>query len=307
MILGLSAMAVTAPNYVLGESLSAQFLWKASAGQRPPQPYEERAFFEKMWAQNFARSNVNYGMPVEALTAASPISLNPYADGNFEGGGDDHCYVSTVPQDYGATEEAALVNRMNGNPFQALTVVNKKVKGSEGEGDLTVLVKGDNVFGTTVSKSFARTTEMGGIAGVDTINISVASYRVVANNRHEKYAQFLVIYREGSIRDTIGVWKRYRDFKELANKVTQANEGCAVAFANISPLSITKEMDTEHLPNAITSWRLLKKRQRWYRCLDAGYLSLKVFLLERFLHDILFESSSPNLLRDFIGVESGDF
>ena len=86
VILGLSAMAVTAPNYVLGESLSAQFLWKASAGQRPPQPYEERAFFEKMWAQNFARSNVNYGMPVEALTAASPISLNPYADGNFEGG-----------------------------------------------------------------------------------------------------------------------------------------------------------------------------------------------------------------------------
>jgi hypothetical protein len=310
MFLDLSAMAVTAPNYVLGESLSAQFLWKASAGQRPPQPYEERAFFEKMWAQNFARSQVNYGMPVEVLTAASPISLNPYADGNFEGScSDSHCYVNTVPQDTGANTtdvtEATLVNRMKGNPFNVLTVVNKKVKGSAGEGDLIVLIKGDNVFGTTVSKSFARTTDMGGISGVDTVNISIASYRVVVNNRHEKYAQFLVIYRDGSIRDTLGVWKRYRDFKELANKVTQANEGCALAFANISPLSITKEMDTEHLPNAITSWRLLKKRQRWYRCLDAGYLSLKVFLLERFLHDILFESSSPNLLRDFIGVQSG--
>jgi hypothetical protein len=50
--------------------------------------------------------------------------------------------------------------------------------------------------------------------------------------------------------------------------------------------------------------RLLKKRQRWYRCLDAGYLSLKVFLLERFLHDILFESSNPDILRDFVGVWS---
>ena len=68
----------------------------------------------------------------------------------------------------------------------------------------------------------------------------------------------------------------------------------------MSPLHITEEPETEHLPNAITSWRLLKKRKRWYRCLDAGYLSLKVFLLERFLHDILFESSSPQLLRDFV-------
>jgi hypothetical protein len=68
----------------------------------------------------------------------------------------------------------------------------------------------------------------------------------------------------------------------------------------MSPLAVTEDGDVEHLPNAITSWRLLKKRQRWFRCLDAGYLSLKVFLLERFLHDILFESTSPNLLRDFV-------
>lgn len=114
----------------------------------------------------------------------------------------------------------------------------------------------------------------------------------------------MVIYREGNIRDTIGVWKRYSDFDDLAKKVTQAHEGCASVIANMSPLAITEEHDVEHLPNAITSWRLLKKRQRWYRCLDAGYLSLKVFLLERFLHDILFESSSPKLLREFVEAES---
>jgi hypothetical protein len=54
------------------------------------------------------------------------------------------------------------------------------------------------------------------------------------------------------------------------------------------------------LPNAVTSWKLLLKRKRWYRCLDAGYLSLKAFLLERFLHDVLFESSTPDILHDFV-------
>lgn len=124
------------------------------------------------------------------------------------------------------------------------------------------------------------------------------------SKKHGKHAQFLVIYREGSIRDTIGVWKRYSDFKDLSKQVEGAHESCSSVMANMSPLHITEEHDVEHLPNAITSWRLLKKRQRWYRCLDAGYLSLKVFLLERFLHDILFESSSPKLLRDFVGKDA---
>jgi hypothetical protein len=303
------AAAVTAPNYVLEESLSSQKLWKESAGQRPPQPVEERAFYEKMWAQNFARSQVDYRMPVDVLTAASPISLNPFADGTE----DDNLggYTNTIPQDAvgvasGDVAEAALVHRMNDDMLlHNYTSVKKEVKDSAGEGNLTVLMRGDNVFGTTVSKSFARTNEAGDvIAGVYTINISIASYRVVESAKHGKYAQFLVIYREGSIRDTVGIWKRYRDFEELAHKVTQAHEGCAAVLANISPLSVAEEPETEHLPNAITSWRLLKKRKRWYRCLDAGYLSLKVFLLERFLHDILFESSNPHLLRNFVGVDA---
>ena len=120
------------------------------------------------------------------------------------------------------------------------------------------------------------------------------------SKKNGKYAQFLVIYREGSIRDTLGVWKRYSDFEALSSKVMESHDSCHSVLANMSPLAVTEEGDVEHLPNAITSWRLLKKRQRWFRCLDAGYLSLKVFLLERFLHDILFESSSPKLLRDFV-------
>ena len=76
-------MAVTAPTYVLEESISSQKLWKQTAGNRPPQPVEERAFFEQMWAQNFARSNVKYEIPVEVLTASTPISISPFNDDRF--------------------------------------------------------------------------------------------------------------------------------------------------------------------------------------------------------------------------------
>lgn len=336
-------MAVTAPTYVLEESLSSQRLWKDTAGCRPPQPVEERAFYEKMWAQNFARSQVNYQMPVEVLTATSPISLSPFAEGGTmeisaaaaaagDGGNYQQYNVNVntpadthnmmmMPSSANEHQDDHMDGPMSGGPRLKETpralaptllpptnhqhVVNKTAKTESGD-DLTVLVRGDNVFGTTVSKSFACSDEKGGpMTGVDTVNISIASYRVVESTKRGKYAQFLVIYREGSIRDTIGVWKRYSDFDDLARKVTQAHEGCASVIANMSPLAITVdgEHDVEHLPNAITSWRLLKKRQRWYRCLDAGYLSLKVFLLERFLHDILFESSSPKLLREFVGAD----
>lgn len=302
-------MAVTAPPYVLEESLSSQRLWKDTAGTRPPQPVEERAFFEKVWAQNFARSQVDYQMPVEVLTATSPVALSPFADGVFEGtsgesvlgsysmpGEQDHDHrLKADAAEHALSQLGGGMNKEGGDPN-----AKQRIRGSGSDGELTILLRGPNAFGTTVSKSFARNTVPGGPVVVDTVNISIASYRVVESRKYGKYAQFLVIYREGSIRDTVGVWKRYRHFEQLASKVTNAHEGCAAVIANMSPLHITEEPETEHLPNAITSWRLLQKRKRWYRCLDAGYLSLKVFLLERFLHDILFESSSPQLLRDFV-------
>ena len=199
-------MAVTAPNYVLEESLSSQRLWKDTAGNRPPQPVEERAFFEKMWAQNFARSQVEYQMPVEVLTATTPISMSPFADGTFDtsarqisnynvtAGGDGtshhHPGGSAVAQQQDVAE-ATLVSRLNDPARGGHTtvssshhhhnheVVNRKIKGNNSEEDLTILIRGDNVFGTTVSKSFARPSGNGGISRVDTVNISIASYRVV--------------------------------------------------------------------------------------------------------------------------------
>ncbi len=199
--------AVTAPIYVLEESPSTQKLWKDTAGNRPPQPVEERAFFEKMWAQNFVKSQVIYQMPVEVLTATSPISLSPFADGNFPEdtrgvSNDDPTEYSSYPKKSNddsengnsshVSAEATIVYRMNNNAgyygpsrsnnLKSLgphhhhhTLVNKRVLCDE-DGELVVVVRGDNVFGTTVSKSFAL---QGDFPGADTVSISIASYRVV--------------------------------------------------------------------------------------------------------------------------------
>lgn len=193
VVVDAAVMAVTAPNYVLEESLSNQKLWKNTAGQRPPQPVEERAFFEKMWAQNFARSQVEYKVPVEVLTATTPISLSPFADGNFDvrGGGNELSNYNLAAPPSGDNEakklsdaaEAALIRKLNDSMSAGIEndTLNHGVKSISSGGDtLRILVKGDNVFGTTVSKSFSRSLEKGGpIVGVDTVNISIASYRVV--------------------------------------------------------------------------------------------------------------------------------
>jgi hypothetical protein len=307
-------MAVTAPTYVLEESLSSQRLWKDTAGNRPPQPVEERAFYEHMWAHNFARSSVNYAVPVEVLTATTTGEEDdPMTTSNTTAAADMFLYVDMV-ETTGA--EAALVSHMMNHSstsedeapclpvsFLPIATFQQQHQKQHKTNHMAVLLRGDNVFGTTVSKTFlcapANNNQNDGRSlyqQPETIQISIASYRVVCfnnnNNNKHTFAQYLVIYRHGAIRDTIGVWKRYSDFAALAQAVLRTHhDGC---FA-------PRDASREHLPNAVTSWKLLKKRQRWYRCLDAAYLSLKVFLLERFLHDILFESSSPKLLEEFMG------
>ena len=179
-------MAVTAPTYILEESQSSQSLWKHTAGTRPPQPVEERAFFEQLWAQNFQRSQVEYNMPSDVLTALSPL-----ADGNYD--------VNSPNNDTDSEYVSRIVRRENhgfygggGNrgrnidslePLDPhLTIVNKKVKDVETNDELTIVVRGDNVFGTTVSKSFPKGA--GAPQGeVITVSISIASYRVVEVRR----------------------------------------------------------------------------------------------------------------------------
>lgn len=247
------SITVTPPTYILEESLRNQRLWKETAGNRPPQPEEERAFFEQLYAQNFARSKVEY--------------------------------------DY----------------------VKKEGKGGEDEEGLTVISKGDNGFGNTMSKSFPRANDGGEavVDGVDTISVTIASYRVVESKKHGKYAQYLVIFCDGDFRNTVGIWKRYSEFSDLSKRVVSMGghtESCVGVVSGLNPLAVTEDDHDNHeiMTNAITSWKVLKNHQMWYRCFDADYLKFKVFLLERFLHDVLLESSNPQIIRDFVGVNSSE-
>jgi hypothetical protein len=84
------------------------------------------------------------------------------------------------------------------------TLVNKKVKNANGENDMTVLVRGDNVFGTTVSKSFPRVNDKGDqVDGIDTVSISIASYRVVEVSVLSSFAYVRFILRVVSTLDTL--------------------------------------------------------------------------------------------------------
>ena len=177
--------AVTAPNYILEENLSSQMLWRNTAGNRPPQPEEERAYYETVWRQNFAMSHVHYNVPKEELIEGS--SNSPFTDNHFDDNREFSNY--SLATDFMAThaEVAEAIQRLHGGTATGPVldgqsskpkVVNKKVKGHGSNEDLTVLSKGDNVFGTTVSKSFDRVNPNGN-REVDTVNISVASYRVV--------------------------------------------------------------------------------------------------------------------------------
>jgi hypothetical protein len=173
--------ALNAPNYILEQNLSDQMLWKHTAGNRPPQPEEEREYFEMLWRQNFALSNVEYNVPKESLIEGT--SSSPYYGGNDAIAPNFSSY--NLATDFMATdaEVAEAIHRLHGGVNMTSVektkpqIVNKKVKGGSNE-DLTVLIQGDNVFGTTVSKSFDR-VHANGNREVDTVNISVASYRVV--------------------------------------------------------------------------------------------------------------------------------
>ncbi|CAM9806479.1 unnamed protein product, partial [Ascophyllum nodosum] len=139
-----------------------------------------------------------------------------------------------------------------------------------------VLYRAASPFGSAVSKTFMcdecnRTSS---------IMVHIPKFQIVKTGS-DVHAEYLIVVGLGAV--TLGVWRRFSEFKRLAKKLASSSR--------------------RHLfHNTLCSWRCLTERQRWFRCLDRDYLVLKTFLLERFLHDFVFESVSPNTVRDFLGV-----
>ncbi|CBJ33192.1 conserved unknown protein [Ectocarpus siliculosus] len=131
-------------------------------------------------------------------------------------------------------------------------------------------------FGSAVSKSF----QCDNCGQITSIMVHIPKFQIIQTGS-DVHAEYLIVVGLGTV--TLGVWRRFSEFQRLASK-----------------LSRSRRRDQFH--NALCSWRCLRERQRWFRCLDVDYLILKTFLLERFLHDFVFESMSPNTVREFLGV-----
>lgn len=145
-----------------------------------------------------------------------------------------------------------------------------------------VVFRGKSPFSHSVSKSFPDQQ-------VTSMTMQMPFYRICRSCNGEIYAEFLVqvsLGGRGSV--TFGIWKRHSDFSDLAKELTVFNlrSGTACLFKN-----------------ALLSWQCVLQRKKWFKSLDKEYLALKCFLIERFMHDLLFESVSPNLISKFLGLE----
>lgn len=145
------------------------------------------------------------------------------------------------------------------------------------KGQPKLMYECDNKFGgQSVSKSF----ECKICNEVSMIVARIPKFQVVRRQSGEQYAEFLIVVQFGTL--VLNAWRRYTAFALLFEKVTKAG---SVRF-----------------PNTHYSWDLLLHQKKCCRCLDEEYLNLKCFLLERFLHDLVYESEDSSMICEFIGI-----
>jgi hypothetical protein len=257
------------PQDVLESPLDAQLLWHATAGRREPQPREVRELVSQLWSKNLRES---------------ACALPPSRTG---GGG----------------AEAVEVGRDCVPRVVAL----------RGGGSALQLFAGPGLHSSTVSKSFhmrvvppasfsaTTATATAAVAPpaasvVLTMTLQVPKFRVLRLPPRRLdcgagplRAEFLVVVSlgEGSDSVTLGIWQRYSDFRQLALRL---QERCV------------RLSDRESLANTLVSWQCVEARRHWGRCVDVEYLALKCHLLERFLHDLLFESADPGDVASLLGL-----
>ena len=150
------------------------------------------------------------------------------------------------------------------------------------ESPYEVMYRGKSPFSNSVSKSFTGQT-------VSSMTIQMPFYRIVRDQNGKLFAEYLIVVSvggRGSV--TFGVWKRHSEFERLAKFIAEVD-----ALSN-KPAYTFK--------NTLLSWQCVVQRKRWFKSLEADYLTLKCFLLERFMQDLLFEAHSVHIVTDFLGL-----
>jgi len=95
----------------------------------------------------------------------------------------------------------------------------------------------------------------------------------------------------GSVR--FGVWRTFSDFQTFAGTLRTVDD----RVHGLSGVPV--------FANAKRSWKCVRRRQHFCRNLDRVYLTEKAFLLERFLHDALYEAPAIDIFADFLEIREG--
>lgn len=176
------------PSYILESKLETQYLWYKTAGNRPPQPTEERKYFEKLWMQNFKLSSVDY------KTKNNNTS-------NFSTSDESKEKENLVQNENSSTRSTKVLGLANAD---------EEHDRSDIDGSIDVLFKGNCPFSYAVSKSFLE-------GDIKSMTLQIPRYRVVRSADNEIHAEFLVIVVLGNQKKiTFGLWKRHSEFSKLA-------------------------------------------------------------------------------------------
>ena len=125
---------------------------------------------------------------------------------------------------------------------------------------------------------------------VCTMSLSLTKVQVVdAGKRWRGRAEFLVVAKIGSCR--VGRWRSFSDFKRLAQTLWDVDDRLSRIAGGVSLFV-----------NAQRSWACVRRRQHCFRNLDVDYLTIKAFLLERFLHDALYEAPTAEVFNEFLDI-----
>lgn len=125
---------------------------------------------------------------------------------------------------------------------------------------------------------------------VATMSISLPKIQVT-DSRWRGRAEFLVVAKIGSVR--FGVWRTFSDFQTFAGTLRTVDD----RVHGLSGVPV--------FANAKRSWKCVRRRQHFCRNLDRVYLTEKAFLLERFLHDALYEAPAIDIFADFLEIREG--
>jgi len=260
------------PYYILESTLRTQKLWHITAGRRPKQPSCERKAMEKLWAENFKASNV--ANVVYEKTKEKPSIIKS---------------VSASAQIQSSTKyknNTKMPLPKSGNVIDTLDqCVEEYDEVARKEFDVDILMRGFQPFSNPCSKSF--NVDIGPSSdSISCITLQIPRFRIIKNKNNQEYAEYLVVIVLGGYSSVkFGLWRRYSDFKNLAAKIEHYHND-----------------DICNYSNSLLSWKCLLQRKRWYKSFDQEYLGFKCFLLERFLHDILFESCTSTIISDFLDI-----